>query len=117
MNKRRGIYDIINDISDFKQNFSNPRIMSDPEYDEKEIITHTSVFLRIWGYLPENSPVDPSTQQQKRVSVKTKENFRVMHAFNRVLKRYFTIYNILMEVAEVLTGPFKTYFSDSKYAN
>lgn len=114
MKKRKMIYSLLHQITDYKENSHFKKLTHEEGFDKHDRYIHISCFLKTFGYtVPEQGEED----SDKLTDFSSKQTIEVFHTYQRVLKRYYLLYNKLIEAAEALTQPLKLLLANTKYEN
>ena len=98
-------------MTEYKQNNSYYKISDEKPFDPRDQVLHFSLFLKTFGY-------EPGKPMVARKSPELKDNqLTALHYFMRILKRYYYLYNTLIEAAEALKKPMRNLLQNTRFEN
>lgn len=98
VSKRKNLISLISQFAEIKERNVFKDVSSAPDFTPEDQECHLTVYLKTFYELKRDETGRPLVN----CSLNQKEKWEIMHLYLRVLKRYYTLINLLTEAARVL---------------
>jgi len=98
VSKRKNLISLISQFAEIKEKNVFKEMSISPDFSPEDQECHMTVYLKTFYELKK----DENNKPVVKCSLNQKEKWEIMHLYLRVLKRYYTLINLLTEAARVL---------------